>query len=497
MRWSELARAAGLPPPAPGPGRAEVGQVTHDSRGVVPGTVFVAIRGQRRDGHDFVGQALAAGAVGAVVTEPRPEIPAAVQLQVDDTRAALARLAAALNRNPSWEVPVVGVTGTDGKTTTATMVQAALNRSLGLAASLTTVDFRLGTEVEPNLSRQTTLETTEVQARLRSLVDRGCRAVALEATSHGLALDRLAQVRFAGAVYTSITHEHLDFHGTWDAYFEAKARLLDRAVTDGGFAVLNLDDQRAHPRLRPRAGTRVLEYSAGGDPAAQLTATEVRPLEDGLSFRALTPAGSARVRLRLLGRWNVANALAALAAGLQLDQPLASLVAGLEALPAVPGRMERVDLGQSFSVVVDYAHTPDALRLALQELRAATPGRLWVVFGSAGERDLAKRAQMGRIAAQLADRVVVTSEDPRSEDPEVSIEAIHAAAVEAGARPGENLLRDPDRARAIRLAVGGALPGDAVLLAGKGHERSILGGDGARPWDERGEAEAALRERFQ
>ncbi|MGH7610600.1 MAG: UDP-N-acetylmuramoyl-L-alanyl-D-glutamate--2,6-diaminopimelate ligase [Candidatus Dormibacteria bacterium] len=494
MRWADLAVASGLRPPAGPPGEREVTLVTADSEQVVPGAVFVAIRGAHHDGHEYVARAFERGAVAAVVESPRPG--AAAQLAVADSRAALANLAAAFNQDPSAGIPVVGITGTDGKTTTATMLQSALDRTLGRAGSLTTVDFRSGSQVEPNLTRQTTLEAPEIQSRLRAMVDSGCRAVALEATSHGLAQGRLLGVHFAGAVYTSITHEHLDFHGSWERYFEAKARLLEAARAEDGFAVLNRDDQRAYPLLRPKAGRRALSYSARGDGEADLRAQGVLPSARGVEFRAETPAGTAAVRLPLLGRWNVANALAALGAGLQLGQPLPGLVEGLAAMQAVPGRMEPVELGQAFSVIVDYAHTPAALGLALHELRSATPGRLWVVFGSAGERDLLKRAAMGRIAAQQADLVVVTSEDPRSEDPEASIEAIHAAAAAAGARAGENLFRERDRAEAIRLAISGAQPGDTVLLAGKGHERSILGASGARPWSERGEAEAALRRRL-
>jgi UDP-N-acetylmuramoyl-L-alanyl-D-glutamate--2,6-diaminopimelate ligase len=311
---------------------------------------------------------------------------------------------------------VVGVTGTDGKTTTTLLLHSALSASLGTVGSLSTVDFRMGHEVEPNRSRQTTLESLELQGWLRRMVDRGCRAIVVEATSHGLALCRLDRIRFAGAVYTNITHEHLDFHGSWEAYFEAKAGLLERSAAEGGFAVLNRDDSRAYPLLLPRAGRRRLSYSASGAQDADLRAESVRRADPGPTFTAATPAGRAEVALATPGRWNVGNALAALAAGLLLEQPLEELVAGLGSLKAVPGRMESVELGQPFQVVVDYAHTPAALTVALHELRAATSGRLWVVFGSAGERDIAKRAEMGRIAAQLADQTVVTSEDPRGED---------------------------------------------------------------------------------
>jgi len=493
MRWSRL--ALGFGPPAAGD--IEVEGVIYDSRRAGPGQVFVAIPGTHHDGHDFVRAALAGGSPAALVQHPVAEAPPAQLVTVSDSRIALAQMAAAIFGNPARERPVIGITGTDGKTSTTTMLQAALSPGLGPVGSLTTVDFRIGDLVEPNLSRQTTLEAPEIQALLRRMVDRGCRAIALEATSHGLALHRLDGIQFAGAVFTNITHEHLDFHKTWEAYFEAKASLQDRAREAGGFSVLNRDDSRAFDRLRERAGPRLLTYSAAGSPDADLRAGPPRLDGTGLAFQAHTPAGVAEVGLGMAGRWNVANALAALAAGLLLEQPLESLVQGLGELRAIPGRMETVDLGQPFSVIVDYAHTPAALTLTLYELRSATPARLWVVFGSAGERDVAKRAEMGRIAGRLADQVVVTSEDPRGEDPQAIIEEICRGAAEVGSEPGENLHCLADRGEAIRFAIHSALPGDTVLLAGKGHERSILGPDGARPWDERREAEDALRSRRQ
>ncbi|MGH7666388.1 MAG: UDP-N-acetylmuramoyl-L-alanyl-D-glutamate--2,6-diaminopimelate ligase [Candidatus Dormibacteria bacterium] len=494
MRWSRLATALGPEPATPLLGEREVAALAYDSRKVSDGTVFVAIPGQHHDGHDFVVGALAHGAALAVVQQAVPGAPPDRLVRVENTQVALAALASCFYGDPSRQVPVLGVTGTDGKTTTTTLIHAALSRSLGQVGSLSTVDFRLGEEVRPNLSRQTTLESLEVQDLMRQMVDRGCRAIILEATSHGLALGRLEGIRFAGAIYTNITHEHLDFHGTWDNYFEAKASLLDRCAAEGGFAVLNRDDDRAFRRLQGRSLARSLTYSARGSTDADLRAEAVRPEAGGFWFTAQTPAGSTPVRLLLAGRWNVGNALAALAAGLLLEQPLAQLAQGLGELAAVPGRMESVDLGQSFSVIVDYAHTPAALTVALHELRAATAGRLWVVFGSAGERDVAKRAEMGRIAAQLADQVVVTSEDPRSEDPDTIIEEIWNGARAAGAEPGGNLRREVDRAAAVRVAIGAALSGDTVLLAGKGHEHSIIGAEGAAPWDERQVAERALRE---
>jgi UDP-N-acetylmuramoyl-L-alanyl-D-glutamate--2,6-diaminopimelate ligase len=492
MRWSELEIPFG-PPAGADP---EVLEVVYDSRRAGPGRVFFAIRGTHVDGHDFVPAALRQGVEAVVVERAVAGTEAGRLVVVPDSRAALAQMAAAVAGHPSRRLPVVGVTGTDGKTTTAILLQAALTPSLVRVGSITTVDFRVGERVEPNLTRQTTLEAPEVQLLLARMLREGCRAVALEATSHALVLHRVDQVQFAGAVFTNVTHDHLDFHGSWDAYLEAKARLLAMTREAGGFAVLNRDDRRAFPLLNARWEGPLLTYSASGDPAADVRATALAPAGGGWSFTAVTPHGEAEVRLQLSGRWNVGNALAALAAGLQMGHSLEPLAAGLGRLEHVPGRMQRVRLGQPFEVVVDYAHTPAALALALSELRSATPGRLWVVFGSAGERDLSKRAEMGRIAAQLADQVVVTTEDPRDEDPEEIIAEICRGAVQAGANFEDNLHREVDRARAIALAVSRALPEDTVLLAGKGHEHSILTATGALPWDEVAAAESALRRRL-
>ncbi len=492
MRWSELKLPFG-PPAAADP---EVDEAVYDSRRAGPRRVFFAVSGTHVDGHDFVAAALRSGTEAAVTAHPVAGVDPGRQVVVEDTRVALGQMAAALAGHPSHHLPVIGVTGTDGKTTTSILLRAALTPSLRNVGSITTVDFRMGELVEPNLTRQTTLEAPEVQGLLGRMLGAGCRAVALEVTSHALALHRVDEVRFQGGVFTNVTHDHLDFHGSWEAYLEAKAKLLALTRRAGGFAVLNLDDHRAYPLLRERWAGPLLTYSAAGDRAADVYATGLWPQDGGWAYTAVTPCGTAEVRLQLPGRWNVGNSLAALAAGLQLGHPLPELAGGLAALESVPGRMQRVRLGQPFEVVVDYAHTPAALTLALSELRAASPGRLWVVFGSAGERDLEKRAEMGRIAARLADQVVVTSEDPRDEDPEAIIAEICRGAVEAGADFDHNLHREADRSRAVRLAVEGALPGDTVLLAGKGHEHTILTSVGALPWDEAAEAEAALRRRF-
>jgi UDP-N-acetylmuramoyl-L-alanyl-D-glutamate--2,6-diaminopimelate ligase len=494
-----LLAGANLPSPPPGAAGVRVDGVAYDSRRATRGTVFVAIPGEHTDGHHHALAAVEAGAVAVVALRPpEPALPAGTPLiLVPDTQLALAPLAAVLYGHPSRQLTVAGVTGTDGKTTTTTMLHAAW-RGAGIpAGSLTTVDFRVLDAVEPNTTRQTTLEAADLQERLRALLDAGCSHVALETSSHALVLHRVAAVDFACAVFTRITSEHLDFHGSREAYRAAKASLLTRAAQHPrGLAVLDRDDEFAYPELSAMPIARRLSYSASGARDADLRAEDVRVDASGVHFSARTPWGDAPVHLRVAGRFNVANALAALAAACGTGAALEGAVRGLSSLERVSGRMERVDLGQPFSMVIDYAHTADALRTVLTELRHATAGKLWAVFGSAGRRDVGKRAAMGRVAAELCERVVVTDEDPREEDSAAIIEQIAAGARDAAHRDGEALFLIPDRTEAIRFAVAHAAPGDTVLLAGKGHESTMIMACGPVPWDERGVAEQAVRDRL-
>lgn len=493
MTVAELLAAAGLPP-LPQAAPLEVTRIVDDSRRAGPATLFVGVPGRRGDGADHVADALARGAVAAVVGHPPPGLaPPAPVLVVDDPVGALARLAATLHRHPSRDLCVVGVTGTDGKTTTTAMVHAAW-RGAGLrAAALGTVDLRYDDRVEPNDERLTTPSAPQLQERLGAARDAGITHVALETSSHALALRRVEGVAYRGAAYTRITSEHLDLHGSREEYVRAKLRLAEAVACRGdGFVVVDADDADTTRRVRAVGAPTTLTYSATGNPA-DCVAHHVRVGSDGISFVATTPWGRARVELPLAGRFNVANALAALACACLTDAPLDAAVAGLAWLRPVAGRMERLDLGQPFTVIVDYAHTAAALATVLGELRAVTPGRLVVVFGSAGERDTTKRPEMGRVAARLADVVVVTDEDPRHEERRRILEEIAVGARSAGARDGVDLHLVVDRAEAIHLAITAARPGDTVLLAGKGHERSLEVGDDALPWDERAVAEAAVR----
>jgi UDP-N-acetylmuramoyl-L-alanyl-D-glutamate--2,6-diaminopimelate ligase len=473
-----------------------VSGVTYDSRGVAPGSLFVAIPGEHVDGHDYAAAAAADGATALLVERPLPEV-AVAQLIVDDARRALASAAAWWFRDPSHQLTVVGITGTDGKTTTAYLAVAALEAAGRRTGMIGTIATRIGGRTEAHQAHATTPEAPELQATLRAMVDAGDDVAVLETTSHGLALDRVASVAYDVAILTNLTHEHLELHGTWEAYRDAKLSLFDRlrlarTVTKPRpvppAAIVNLDDPSAGAFIGTArgAGARVLTY--GTDAAADFRATRVSEDASGLRADIEGPAGAASLELRLAGRFNVLNALAVVALGEALDLDPATIRAGMAQLESVPGRMERIDVGQPFGVVVDFAHSPASLQTVLDLLApaaAARAGGLIAVFGSAGERDTQKRPQMGRIAGERARLVIVTDEDPRGEDREAILDEIARGAETAGKRRGQDLQLVPDRRAAIAAAFEAARPGDIVLLAGKGHERSIIGPDGEQPWDER------------
>jgi UDP-N-acetylmuramoyl-L-alanyl-D-glutamate--2,6-diaminopimelate ligase len=404
-------------------------------------------------------------------------------------------MSSTLYGHPSRDTVVIGVTGTDGKTTTTTMIHQMLLNAGRRVGSMSTVDIRFGDAVDFNDSRQTTLEALEVQQQLARMRDGGMKYAVIETSSHGLALQRVVGVDYDVAVFTNIAHEHLDFHKTIEAYREAKAQLID--LTAGSArkgidktAVLNRDDP-SYPYLVNRPIARRITYGLQLD--ADLKADRLEATPQGLRVEATTPLGPLPLRLKLSGRWNAANALAAAAAGVAIGLTLDEIRQGLESYSGVSGRMERVDLGQPFSVVIDYAHTPQSLEKVLRELRPITRGKLIAVFGSAGDRDREKRPWMGEIAARLSDYAVFTNEDPREEDAMTILNEIAAGAEEVGWTEGEQYARIEDRRQGIAHAVRRAGPGDTVLLAGKGHERSILVGRRKEPWDERAAAEAAIR----
>jgi UDP-N-acetylmuramoyl-L-alanyl-D-glutamate--2,6-diaminopimelate ligase len=487
--------------------RVAVRGLTDDSRRVEPGMLFVAVPGLHVDGHEFVERAVASGAAAAVVERPLPEV-ALPQLIVERSTTALATAAAWWYGDPSHELGVVGITGTDGKTTTSFLAVAALEAA-GLSTGLVgTVATKIGACRESNPEHATTPGAPLLQRALRAMVVAGDRAAVVETTSHGLAADRVAGIAYDVGIVTNLTHEHLDFHGSWEAYRDAKLRLFERLAPGPSnpvkdiagrrwpkAAVVNADDPNAGAfvGVAQEAGARILTY--GTDSTADIRATHVEEDAHRLRIAYDAPSGAAAVDLRLAGRFNVHNGLAVVALGEVLGLDPAAIRAGLESVEAVPGRMERLDAGQPFGVVIDYAHSPASLENVLgllAPLAAARGGEVIVVFGSAGERDTEKRPMMGRIAGRLGRLVIVTNEDPRGEDPTAILEAIARGAEAAGKRRDHDLLLIPDRPAAIAAAFERARTGDIVLLAGKGHEQSTIGPDGPVAYDERTAALAAL-----
>lgn len=472
----------------------KIGGVVHDSRRAAPGDLFAALPGADDDGHAFAADAARRGVVGLLVERPLDlSLP---QIVVPNARGALAAVAATFYGHPSREIGVVGLTGTDGKTTTGYLVDGLLRAAGRRTGLIGTVAVRIGDDLVDHETRQTTPESVDVQRYLRAMVETGATWATVEATSHGLAMHRLDGVAFRIAAVTNITREHLDFHGTVEAYRRAKGILFARVGAEKGTAVVNADDPGAVAMLDFAAGASVLRYGVV-DRGAEIRAVGVSSHPQGSRFRIETGDwGAVPVDLPLIGDFNVANALCATAVALAAGVDLATIATALRNPPTIPGRMATVDAGQPFSVVVDYAHTPEALAKVLTLLRRLhADGRLIVVFGSAGERDVEKRPRQGGVAIGLADYAFLTSEDPRHEDADAIIDQIAAGAVAVGGKEGVAFSRVTERREAIRQAFAMAKAGDCVLLAGKGHERSIIWGREKRPWDEAGVARHLLAER--
>jgi len=474
----------------------DVRAIAYDSRKVKEGSLFVAIPGFHRDGADFVADAVKNGAVAVVAERKvRTKAPLAV---VPDVRAALADLAVAFFDHPTEKLRIVGVTGTDGKTTTVHLVSDVLEAAGERTGYATTVDFKLAEHAWENDTRQSTQEALELQEFCAELLVAGGTWGVIEATSHALALRKIRGIDVDVAVFTNLSPEHLDFHGTLQAYLEAKAILFgmlaqgrDKGVPKA--AVVNADDPHWQYLADRAAGVRVITY--GIDALADVQATLLAADPTG-SRIAITAFGDrVELRLPLVGRFNVQNALAATGAGLAAGATLAQCRDALSRAKPVRGRMDRIDAGQPFTVIVDYAHTPESLEKVLALLRPLTAGKLIAVFGSAGERDRTKRPKLALAAAKYADRFFITQEDPRLEDPTAILAEIEAGALEAGKQPDRDYRVIDDRTEAINAAIADAAEGDTVLLAGKGHEGSIIVGEEKRPWDEAGVARAALRAR--
>lgn len=473
-----------------------------DSRQAFPGCLFVALPGTTTDGHRYIPQAIERGAVAIVGTQPLEAHSWPVPyIQVRDARRALAYLSAALYDFPARALTVVGVTGTDGKTTTTNLIYQILLAAGIRAGMISTVNAVIGDQVLDTGFHVTTPEAPDVQRYLAQMRAAGLTHAVIEATSHGLAQERVTACEFDIAVVTNITHEHLDFHGSYESYREAKGRLfrfLEETVTkpqgNPRLAVLNRDDS-SFAYLDALVKTPKVSYSL--HPGADIWAEHVRHHSDGLVFQVHLKNQTFEIRSRLIGDYNVANILAALAAtveGLGVT-PLAAQ-SGVWNLTHIPGRMERIDMGQDFLAIVDFAHTPNALRRALETVRRLTSGRVIAVFGSAGLRDREKRHLMAEVSAQLADITILTAEDPRTESLSGILEVMVRAAVAQGAVEGQTVFSIPDRGEAIRLGVRLARPGDVVIALGKGHEQSMCFGETEYPWDDRVAMRAALAERL-
>jgi UDP-N-acetylmuramoyl-L-alanyl-D-glutamate--2,6-diaminopimelate ligase len=497
-----------------------VSGVAYDSRKVQPGSLFVAIKGYHVDGHDYVPQAIAQGAA-AIVVDARyaggstlaADTPAVPVISVPNSRAVLAPIAAAYYRYPAHQLGVVGVTGTKGKTTTTTLVSHVLEQAGYAIGMITTVDFKIGPREWANTMRQSTPEALEIQAFLREVVDAGCDYAVLEASSHGLSegWNRLGNCAFDVAVCTNVTHEHLDYHGSVEQYRRDKARLFallgaeSSAIAGGGaggaggaalrepVAIVNADDP-SHRLFLNAAPAHARRLTFAIDASADIRASGIGAAASETRMQVATPWGEGEVLLPLPGRFNVYNALAAIAVGLSQGVPFPAVCAALGCVRSVRGRMEQIAQGQPFNVLVDYAHNPDSFEQVMGMMRPLTARRMIAVFGSAGERDIEKRAQQGAIAARYCDLLILTDEDPRGEDPATIIADIARGAEEAGKQANQGYLCIPDRTAAIRAAFANAQDGDLVLLLGKGHEGSIEYADGKHPWDEAAQARVALAE---
>jgi UDP-N-acetylmuramoyl-L-alanyl-D-glutamate--2,6-diaminopimelate ligase len=500
MTWAELRDAlrrgglvSGAIPVRPEGASREVRGIAYDSRTVKPGDVFVALKGHHADGTSFARQAVDRGAL-AVVSEQAP--PAEGQtpwLQVTDARAALAVLATEFYRHPSGDMQVVGITGTNGKTTTAYLVASIFDAAGIQCGILGTVAYRTGPgkEHERDAAR-TTPEAPDLQAMLREMVEHGCEACAMEVSSHALALQRVSGMRFAAAVFTNLTRDHLDFHADMDDYFRAKRRLFEM-LPPGAPALLNVDDPRGASLAD--AGGRPITY--GIQRPADIMPGPLSFSLAGLTFDVRTPRGAVHVRSALVGRPNVYNILAAVATATALDVPFDAIEHGVRALEGVPGRFQLVSGGgDEVTVVVDYAHTDDALRNLLETARPLTSGRLITVFGCGGDRDRTKRPLMGAVAGRLSDLIVITSDNPRSEDPARIIEEIQRGITpDTRKDAAQSVLAIVDRRAAIGKAVELARPGDLVLVAGKGHEKYQVVGERTLPFDDVEVAREALARR--
>ncbi len=476
-----------------GNARVPVAGIAYDSRRAAPGDVFIAVRGQHTDGHEYIPEALERGAVAFVVDAGRESglslPPQGAIAVVPNSRAAMGALARAFYEDPSRHLRLAGVTGTNGKSTTALLIDAIFRAAGHTSGVIGTLEYRIGQRRQKAL--RTTPEAVDLQGLLAQMREEGVTHVAMEVSSHALSLHRVDGCRFAAAVFTNLTPEHLDFHATMGEYLAAKRRLFEEEqhLPEGAERInaINIDDE-AGKLIAETARGRTITY--GLSPGAHCRAEQIDRGPEGTTFLAVHPAGRVPIRMRLIGQFNVYNALGALAACLGLGIPADAACSAVEQMPPVRGRLERVP-SEKRNVLVDYAHSPDGLRRALETARELTSGRLLVVFGCGGDRDRTKRPVMGELSSRLADVCIITSDNPRSERPEAIIGEI-LAGIPKETRDACQV--EPDRAKAIRLAIEEAAPQDLVLIAGKGHEDYQIFADRTIHFDDREVAAEVLRE---
>ncbi len=473
-------------------GEMDIVHLTSDSREVRSGALFVCVKGFRTDGHQYVAEAVKRGAVVILAQDPvTARVPVMI---VPDTAALLSPLAAKFYGHPTDDLRVIGVTGTNGKTTTTYLLEAIFKLAGHRPGVIGTIQYRVGGQTIP--ASHTTPDAMALQRTLADMKRMGASHIVMEVSSHALSLGRVDDCEFDGAVFTNLTQDHLDFHLTMEAYGEAKRRLFtsltsrSRKPVIGKYAVINADDEFSGTLMK---GLSVPVWTYGIRREAMVRATEVVSTREGLSGRVKTPVGEVELRMILRGRHNVENGLAALACALAEKVPMETALAALAECGGAPGRLEWIKEGQPFMVVVDYAHTPDALRKTLQAVREFQPKRVITVFGCGGDRDRAKRPLMGAIAAEMSHYAVLTSDNPRSEDPEAILTEI-----EAGAKKmtGRTWVKEVNRERAIQHALEQAQPDDLVLIAGKGHETYQIIGQQIVPFDDREVARRHLKQRF-
>jgi len=464
----------------------DISGIAYDSRRVTPGMIFVAMRGQNVDGHDFIPDAIERGAA-AIVSERNGFVsPKATRIRVADSRLALAQISAAFYGHPARRLKMLGITGTNGKTTISFMLKAILN-ACGISSGLIgTIRYEIGARIIP--AHRTTPEALEIHQMLAQMVNAGAQACVMEVSSHSLDLQRVAGIEYAVAIFTNLTQDHLDWHGNMENYYAAKEKLFrSPGGGRGQAAIINIDD--AYGRRLHQSSNLEVKLTYGLSEVAQLRAERIELGQYGCRFNVEGGGRSFAVRLPLVGRHNIYNALAAIGAGLALKLDVARIQSALETMPPVPGRLESIECGQPFGVYIDYAHSPDALLNVLRTVRELTRGRVLLTFGCGGSRDKGKRPKMGAVAAKHADVTIITTDNPRKEKPSEI-----AAQIEQGYREarGEGCAVELDRRRAIEEILRQARPGDSVIIAGKGHETYQEFEDTVVPFDDGVHAREAL-----